>query len=121
MKKVRKLGAILLGSILAIGVGANIGFSPDHQIANAADVTHSFSPKGFGGYTTNSYASTFYSADVAGGGITVKYEMGVFNGSTGAVRGNKSTPATNYSLRNTTAPSGYYIAKVTLNVTGGTL
>jgi len=46
--------------------------------------------------------------------------MRVFNGSTGAVRGNQSTMTNNFSLRNTTQYPGY-IRKISLTVTGGTL
>ena len=80
--------------------------------------------KGFGGYTTASYsaAGTDYTG-VANleneSGST--YAMQVFNGSTGQVRGNQSGSA-NFSLRNTTTYSGYYVSQVSLTVdSGGTL
>ena len=79
--------------------------------------------KGFGNYTTNSYgaAGTDYSGVPNGTNATgVTYAMQVFNGSTGAVRGNK-TGASNYSCRNTTTYEGYYISSVSLTVSGGTL
>lgn len=76
--------------------------------------------KGFGGYTDGSYsaAGTDYtgvanSTNVSGS----SYAMQVFNGSTGAIRGNKSGAA-NFSLRNTTTYSNYYISKIELDVTG---
>ena len=48
--------------------------------------------------------------------------MQVFNGSTGQVRGNQSTGSANFSLRNTTTYSGYYVSQVTMTVdSGGTL
>lgn len=80
--------------------------------------------KGFGGYTTASYsaAGTDYTgvANLTNSsGAT--YAMQVFNGSTGQVRGNQSGSA-NFSLRNTTTYSGYYVSQVSLTVdSGGTL
>lgn len=119
MKKIRKLSAILLGSILAIGIGANIGASTNQEVAKAADVTDSMMAKSFGGYTTNSFATKAYSAAGATTGVT--YEMNVYNGSTGAIRGNQSAVTGNFMMRNTTTYSGYYISKIKLTVTGGTL
>ena len=78
---------------------------------------------GFAGVTTSGYtaAGTDYSA-VANttNNTSVTYAMQVFDGKTGAVRGNKSGNA-NFSCRNTTTCDGYYISKVVLTVTGGTL
>lgn len=80
--------------------------------------------KGFGGYTTNSYsaAGTDYTgkANITdNSGAT--YAMQVFNGSTGQVRGNQSGSA-NFSCRNTTTYSDYYISQVSLTVsTAGTI
>ena len=79
--------------------------------------------KGFGSYTSNSFgdAGTDYSAIANSTNATgVTYAMQVFNGSTGAVRGNK-TGAANFSCRNTTTYVDYYISSVTLTVSGGTL
>ncbi len=47
--------------------------------------------------------------------------MRVFNGSTGAVRGNQGTATSNFSCRNTTTYSDYYISSVSLTVSGGTI
>ncbi len=80
--------------------------------------------KGFGGYTTNSYsaAGTDYTGNANitnNSGAT--YAMQVFNGSTGQVRGNQSGSA-NFSCRNTTTYTDYYISQVSLTVdSGGTL
>ena len=75
--------------------------------------------KGFGGYTTSSYsaAGTDYTGQANltdNSGAT--YAMQVFNGSTGQVRGNQSTGSANFSLRNTTTYSGYYVSQVTMTV-----
>ena len=77
--------------------------------------------KGFGGYTTNSFsgAGTDYTAVANSTNATsVTYAMSVFNGSTGAVRGNQSAASSNYSCRNTTTKDGYYISSVSLTITG---
>ena len=77
--------------------------------------------KGFGGYTTNSFsgAGTDYTAVANSTNATsVTYAMSVFNGSTGAVRGNQSGASSNYSCRNTTTKDGYYISSVSLTITG---
>ena len=79
--------------------------------------------KGFGGYASNSYSAkgTDYTAVANSTNATgVTYAMQVFNGSTGAVRGNK-TGAENFSCRNTTTYEDYYISSVSLTVSGGTL
>ncbi len=80
--------------------------------------------KGFASYTTSSFSVAGTDrTDVANStnATGVKYAMQVFNGSTGAVRGNQSAASSNFSCRNTTTYSGYYISKVTLTVSGGTL
>ncbi len=74
--------------------------------------------KGFASYTTSSYsaAGTDYTAVANSTNATsVTYAMQVFNGSTGQVRGNQSGAA-NFSCRNTTTKSGYYISSVSLTV-----
>ena len=79
--------------------------------------------KGFGGYITSSYSAggTDYTAVANSTNSTGStYALQVFNGSTGAVRGNKSG-SNNFSARNTTTYSGYYISSVSLTVSGGTL
>ena len=83
--------------------------------------------KGFAGYTTGSFSAagtdrTAVANSTNATGVT--YAMQVFNGSTGAVRGNQSSGAANYSCRNTTTYDGYYISSVSLTITssgGGTL
>lgn len=80
--------------------------------------------KGFGSYTTNSFsaAGTDRTAVANSTNATsVKYAMQVFNGNTGAVRGNQSSAASNFSCRNTTTYDGYYISQVSLTVSGGTI
>ena len=52
---------------------------------------------------------------------SVTYAMQVYNGSTGAIRGNQNVARSNYSCRNTTTYEGYYISSVSLTVSGGTL
>lgn len=77
--------------------------------------------KGFGSYTNNSFsaAGTDRSAVANSNDATgVTYAMQVFNGSTGAVRGNQSGASSNFSCRNTSTYDGYYISSVSLTITG---
>ena len=79
---------------------------------------------GFGNYTANSYsaAGTDITAVANSTNATsVTYAMQVFNGSTGALRGNQSAAKSNFSCRNTTTYDGYYISQVSLTVSGGTI
>lgn len=80
--------------------------------------------KGFGGYTSNSYSAggtdyTGVANSTNSSGST--YALQVFNGSSGAIRGNQNSASSNFSARNTTTRSGYYISSVSLTVSGGTL
>ena len=80
--------------------------------------------KGFGNYTNNSFSTVGTDKTAVANSTnatSVKYAMQVFNGSTGAVRGNQSTAASNFSCRNTTTYEGYYISQVSLTVSGGTI
>ena len=79
--------------------------------------------KGFSGYTTNSTSAagtdrTAVANSTNATGVT--YAMQSYNGSTGAVKGN-GTNAVNFNCRNTTTYSGYYISKVQLTVSGGSI
>ena len=79
--------------------------------------------KGFGSYTTSEYgaAGTDYTGVANSTNATSStYALQVFNGDTGAVRGNKSG-ANNFSARNTTTYSNYYISSVSLTVSGGSI
>lgn len=100
-------------TVTASGGGGGGGSDPADDVMVA---------KGFGGYTTNSYsaAGTDYTGHANltdNSGVT--YAMQVFNGSTGQVRGNQSTGSANFSLRNTTTYSGYYVSQVTMTVDSG--
>ena len=80
--------------------------------------------KGFGDYTTNSFSAEGTDKTAVANSTnatSVKYAMQVFNGNTGAVRGNQSSAASNFSCRNTTTFDGYYISQVSLTVSGGTI
>lgn len=80
--------------------------------------------KGFGGNTASSYsaAGTDYTglANVTNSSGST-YAMQVFNGSNGQVKGNGGSGAANFSLRNTTTYSGYYVSSVSLTVATGTI
>ena len=81
------------------------------------DVADALSVTGWAGYTTNEYSAA--NTDKIGTSSTtgVSYAMQVYNGSTGAVRGNQSGAA-NFSCRNTTTYPGFYIKEVKLTVKG---
>ena len=101
-------------SITASGGGGGGGGSDTDDVLIA---------KGFGGYTTNSYsaAGTDYTGKANltdNSGVT--YAMQVFNGSSGQVRGNQSGSG-NFSLRNTTTYSDYYVSQISMTVDGGTI
>ena len=86
------------------------------------DVVEVLNVTGWSGYTTNSYSAA--GTDRTGTGATtgVSYAMQVFNGSTGAVRGNQTDSSGNFNCRNTTTYAGYYIKEVKLEISGaGTL
>ena len=103
-----------LFAMLALGVGN----------AWAQTKTDIMFAKGFGGYTTNSYSSAGTDRTAVANSTdatSVKYAMQVFNGSTGALRGNQSAAKSNFSCRNTTTYDGYYISQVSLTVSGGTI
>ncbi|GEM_PF-5032353 len=120
-----KIVGVALGLTMAIGVGLTVASNseavPAHAAGAGQDVLFA---KGFGGYTTNSLSATgtdrtgvANSTNVSG----VTYALQVFNGSTGAVRGNQSAGSSNFSARNTTTQTGYYISSVSLTVSGGTI
>ena len=117
-KFTRILAALALLALLALPMGMR-GQTRDTK-------TDIMFAKGFAGYTTGSFSAagtdrTAVANSTNATGVT--YAMQVFNGSTGAVRGNQSG-ASNYSCRNTTTYDGYYISSVSLTITstsGGTL
>ena len=86
----------------------------------ASTLTDSISPKGWGGYTTNSFSAlnAEYTANTSTSNVTIG--MWIFNGSTGAVRGNQTGANANFGMRNTTAYPGA-ITEIKLIVTGGTI
>lgn len=121
-KLFKKIAGLVLGLTMAIGVGASIGSNVD-QVKAVGPGTDVMFAKGFGGYTTNSFsaAGTDYTGvanSTNKSGVT--YAMQVINGSSGAVRGNKSGSG-NFSCRNTTTQSDYYISQVSLTVSTGTI
>ena len=97
------------------GGGDQGGGSEEGDVADALTVA------GWAGYTTGSYSDS--NTDKTGTSSTtgVSYAMQVYNGQTGAVRGNQSSATSNFSCRNTTTYSGHYIKEVKLTVTGGTI
>ena len=120
----KKLAAVTLGFVMTLGVGA-AGYAASASGAEAAGAgTDVLFAKGFAGNTNNSFSAsgTDYSAVANSTNISgVTYALRVFNGSTGAVRGNQGTASNNFSARNTSTQTGYYISSVSLTVSGGTL
>lgn len=121
----RKFFKKAITPLLALGMALSLGAFTKEATNNglrtkAAILTDSISAKGWGGYTGSSYSAVGvdYSDDAPTSGATLA--MQIFNGSSGAVRGNQNTMTANFSLRNTTEYPGY-IRKITLTVTGGTL
>ena len=88
---------------------------------SGTDVIDALTVTGWANYTDNSFSAA--ETDKTGTGSTtgVSYAMQVYNGSTGAVRGNQSAATSNFSCRNTSTYEGYYIKEVKLAVTGGTI
>ena len=80
------------------------------------DMVDALNVKGWAGNTTNGYTNA--GTDMTGTGSTtgVSYAMQVYDGSTGAVRGNQSTATDNFSCRNITTYPGYYIKEVKLTI-----
>lgn len=115
----RKLSMLLAISAMAFGVGLKSG---DTTVVKAADSTSTdtITVKGFGNYTSNSFSAAGTDYTGTGSLNTVTYAMQVFNGSSGAVRGNKNAN-NNFSFRNTTVLESHYIKSISLTVTGGTL
>jgi uncharacterized protein YjdB len=93
---------------------------PD-PVDGPSEVTDGFMAKGWGGYTNNSFSATGTDRSGQGDNTGVTYAMRVFNGSTGALRGNQSSVSGNFSMRNTTTYDGYYISSISITVTSGTL
>ena len=88
-------------------------------------VSDTMCAKAFGGYTTNSYSAA--GTDRSGNANLTNnsgatYAMQVFNGQSGAIRGNQATASSNFSLRNTTTYNNYYVSSVSITVNSdGTL
>lgn len=125
-KLMKKLSTLIVGFAMAVGVGAAIGSNVNVGGVSAAAGTDKIVAKGFAGYTNNSFSAvgTDYTAvaNVNNSNISgVTYALQIFNGSTGAVRGNQSSAKNNFSARNTTTQSGFYISQIKLTVSGGTL
>lgn len=121
----RKFFKKAITPLLAIGMALSLGAFTKEATNNgirteAAILTDAISAKEWAGYDKNSYSAvgTDYSAAAPVSGATLA--MQIFNGKTGAVRGNQGSMTSNFSLRNTTEYPGY-IRKITLTVTGGTL
>ena len=113
MKKFLLKSSLLLCTLI-------VGFTP----AWGDTKTDVMFAKGFGSYTNNSFpdpGTDYFGVANSTNVTSVTYAMQVFIGSTGAVRGNQTSAASNFSCRNTSTYDGYYISQVSLTVSGGTL
>ena len=104
MKRTTLLKTMLLLCALVAGSGS----------VWAADVVETLTITGWGSYTTNSYSAAGTDYTGTGSKLGATFAMQIFNGSTGVPRGNQSTATSNFSCRNTTTYSGYYIKQVKL-------
>ena len=82
----------------------------------AATYTETLTVKGFGGNTASGISAA--GTDYTGTGSTtgVSYAMQVFNGSTGAIRGNQDKAQDNFSVRNKTAFDVFYISQIVVSI-----
>jgi len=106
---------------LLAGIGITIAnYSTSVIETEASTLVDSLSPKGWGGYTTPAFAAagTEYTGTASTSSVTLG--LWVFNGSTGALRGNQGAANANFGFRNTTAYPNPII-EVKLIVTGGTI
>lgn len=108
MKKTNLFKTVLLLCALVVGSSS----------VWAADVVETLTLAGWGNYTTNSYSASGTDYTGKGGTTNVSYAMQVFNGNNGQPRGNQSG-ASNFSCRNTSTYSGYYVKQVKLIRGGG--
>ena len=122
-KLFKSIVAASVGVAMAIGVGVGLGREASAVYAAGAGTDVLFA-KGFGSYTNNSFSAAGTDRTGVANGTNVSgvtYALQVFNGSTGAVRGNQNAGSANFSARNTTTQTGYYISSVSLTVSGGTI
>ena len=125
MKKTKKLSALILGGLLAIGVGAGMGASRvETGRAATGTFTIALNDNSLGAQTA--YAEDKTTASYNGGDATVSLAWGNINPKTGQVRGNQTTQTNlqnagkfNVRMRNTTALPGN-IRSVTLSGISGT-
>ena len=85
----KKIMLFMTNVFLLGGIGSTIAnYSTSVIQGEASPLVDSLSPKGWGSYTTNSFpaAGTEYTGTASTSSVTIG--MWVFNGSTGAVRGN---------------------------------
>lgn len=119
-KLFNKIAVAFVGMAMAIGVGVAVGGSKGVVPAHATDPvtnTVTFTMAGF-----NEDATSYDSTDHAGtgaitGGGTINAVARNFNTSTGAIRGNQTSVASNWSLWNTQAIPGP-ITTISLTATG---
>ncbi|MDR0934980.1 MAG: endonuclease [Erysipelotrichaceae bacterium] len=107
---------IASSNITVSGSGENI---PDPALEG--EITDTFMAKGFGGNTESGYTTSGVDYTEQKGTTNINYAMCVFVGSNGQLRGNKNNVSGNFSLRNLSTYSNYYISKISITVSSGTL
>ena len=112
-KIIKRLFTPLAVFAMAVGIGVSVNTQKDVVGTKAATFTDTLQIKGWGGYTGTSFSAV--GTDRTGTAPTsgASVAMQIFNGSTGAVRGNQSAMNGNFNVRNTSEYPGY-IRKITL-------
>ena len=117
-KSFKKIAAALVGMAMAIGVGVAVGRGEARR-AKAANVVDVLEVKTFdnvpSSYTT---AGTEYGKVGSESGVQY-YATGI--NSSGSIRGNKAANTGNFNLRNSTTYENYYLSKLVISETGGTM
>lgn len=110
MKKIKKLSALILGGLLALGVGAGLGAS-DFQRAEAATASFTINARNKSLGSSGSYQTSELTTSYNGGPTTVDIKWNNVNPSNGQLRGNQTTKTNmqsggNFYFRNSTALPG---------------
>ena len=120
---ISRIGVVFAGFAMAIGVGIAVKGSDNVKAQAVGAGNDVITVAGFANYTTNSYSSAATDKSAVANTTNtsgVTYALQVYNGSSGAVRGNQTSATGNFSARNTTTQAGYYISTVKLELMEGT-
>lgn len=120
---ISRIGVVFAGFAMAIGVGIAVKGSDNVRAQAVGAGNDVITVAGFGGYTSNSYSAAGTDRTAVANTTNTSgaiYKLQVFNGSSGAVRGNQGSATANFSARNSTTQAGYYISTVKLELMDGT-